>query len=60
MFMKHYAFNRCLYIKVARLRTGMGFAEMSHLQKFEANSCNSFGDIMIANFQSPNLQREII
>ena len=32
MFMKHYAPNRCLYIKVAKLRTGVGNAEMSHLQ----------------------------
>ena len=24
MFMKHYAPNRCLYIKVAKLRTGVG------------------------------------
>ena len=32
MFMKHYAPNRCLYIKVAKLRTGMGSADMSHLQ----------------------------
>ena len=32
MFMKHYAPNRCLYIKVAKLRTGIGSAEMSHLQ----------------------------
>ena len=24
MFMKHYAPNRCLYIKVAKLRTGWG------------------------------------
>ena len=24
MFMKHYAPNRCLYIKVAKLRTGGG------------------------------------
>ena len=32
MFMKHYAPNRCLYIKKAKLRTGMGSAEMSHLQ----------------------------
>ena len=30
MFMKHYAPNSCLYIKVAKLRTGVGFAEMSH------------------------------
>ena len=28
--------------------------------KFEAPSCYSFQDIMITNFQSPNLQREII
>ena len=32
MFMKHYAPNRCLSIKVAKLRTGVGSAEMSHLQ----------------------------
>ena len=30
--MKYYAPNRCLYIKVAKLRTGVGSAEMSHLQ----------------------------
>ena len=28
--------------------------------KFEAPNCYSFRDIMITNFQSPNLQREII
>ena len=32
MFIKHYAPNRCLYIKVAKSRTGLGSAEMSHLQ----------------------------
>ena len=32
MFMKHYAPNRYLYIKVAKLKTGVGSAEMSHLQ----------------------------
>ena len=32
MFMKHYAPKRCLYIKVAKLRNGVGSAEMSHLQ----------------------------
>ena len=32
MFMKHYAPNRCLYNKVAKLRAGVGCAEMSHLQ----------------------------
>ena len=30
------------------------------LTKFEVPKCYSFGDIMITNFQSPNLQREII
>ena len=54
MFMKHYAPNRCLYIKVATLRTGLGSA------KFEAPSCNTFRDIINTNFQSPNLQSEII
>ena len=29
------------------------------LTKFVAHSCNTFRDIMITNFQSPNLQREI-
>ena len=32
MFMKHYAPNRRLYIKVAKLRTGVGSAETSYLQ----------------------------
>ena len=32
MFMKHYAPNRFLYIKVEKLRTWVGSAEMSHLQ----------------------------
>ena len=32
MFMKHYAPNRCLYRKVAKLRTGVGSAISSHLQ----------------------------
>ena len=32
MFMKHYAPNRCLYIKVTKLRTAVGNAETSHLQ----------------------------
>ena len=30
------------------------------LTKFEAPSCYSFRDIINTNFQSPNLQREII
>ena len=33
---------------------------LNQLTKFEAPSCYSFRDIMITNFQSPNLQREII
>ena len=32
MFMKHYAPNRCMYLKVAKLRSGVGNAETSHLQ----------------------------
>ena len=32
MFMKHYAPKRCLYIKVAKLRTGVGSAKTSYLQ----------------------------
>ena len=39
MFMKHYAPNRCLYIKVAKLRTGVGSAEMSHLQNCSLKIC---------------------
>ena len=30
MFMKHYAPNRCLYMKVAKLRTRVRSAEISH------------------------------
>ena len=33
---------------------------LCQLTKFEASSCYSFRDIMITNFQSPNLEREII
>ena len=29
MFMKHYAPNRCLYIKVCKLRTGAGSADVT-------------------------------
>ena len=32
IFMKHHAPNRCLNIKVAKIRTGLGSADMSHLQ----------------------------
>ena len=101
MFMKHYAPNRCLYIKVAKLKMegecrdkipvsnyskstsksksakGDNLKKIKitffflfspidlliilyQLTKFEAPSCYSFRDIMYTNFQSPNLQREII
>ena len=36
------------------------FIILYQLAKFEAPSCHTFQDIMITNFQSPNLQREII
>ena len=51
MFMKHYAPNRCLHIKVAKLRTGLGSAEASYLQ-----NCQTIQRAL----ESPNLQREII
>ena len=40
MFMKHYAPNRCLYIKVAKLRTGVGSAEMLHTYKIAVSNQN--------------------
>ena len=39
MFMKHYAPNRCLYIKVAKSRTGMGSAEC-HTYKIAVSKYN--------------------
>ena len=48
MFMKHYALNRCLYIKVAKLRTGGGAETKLQCQTIQRA------------LQSPNLQREII
>ena len=47
MFMKHYATNRCLYIKVAKLRTGVGSAEMSHIQN---SSVKIFKNNVFINF----------
>ena len=52
--------QQLLVHKGGQIKKWVGFAEMSHLQKFEADSCYSFHDIMITNFQSPNLEREII
>ena len=51
MFMEHYAQNRCLHIKVAKLRTGLGSAEASNLQ-----NCQTIKRAL----ESRNLQREII
>ena len=45
--------NRCLYIKVAKLRTGVGSTETSYLQ-------NCSVKLFKEHFKSPNLQREII
>ena len=55
MFMKHYAPNRCLYIKVAKLRTGVGSAKTSSFipTKLQCQTIQR-------SLQSPNLQREII
>ena len=52
MFMKHYAPNRCLYIKVAKLRTGVGSAEMSHLQnrsKYQGR-CEQGSEVFVKSF----------
>ena len=51
MFMEHYAQNRCLHIKVAKLRTGLGSAGASNLQ-----NCQTIKRAL----ESRNLQREII
>ena len=37
MFMKHYAPNRCLYIKVANLRTGLGSADVTPTKLLSQN-----------------------
>ena len=37
MFMKHYAPNRCLYIKVAKLRTGGG-VQRCHTYKLQSQN----------------------
>ena len=51
MFMKHYAPNRCLYIKVAKLRTGWGVQRrhtykiaVSNYSKSTAKSKSAKGD----------------
>ena len=51
--MKHYAPNRCLYIKVAKLRTGVGSAEMSNLQiavsKYQGR-CEQRSEVFVKTF----------
>ena len=47
MFMKHYAPNRCLYIKVAKLRTGVGSAETSYLQNCSVKLCKEHLKVQI-------------
>ena len=42
MFMKHYAPNRCLYIKVAKLRTGVD-EELKFLLKFKKKTLGGGG-----------------
>ena len=50
MFMKHYAPNRCLYIKVAKLRTGVG----SHTYKIAVSKyqgrCEQRSEVFVTNF----------
>ena len=51
MFMKHYAPNRCLYIKVAKLRTGVGSAEMSQIavSKYQGR-CEQRSEVFVKTF----------
>ena len=54
MFMKHYAPNRCLYIKVAKLRTGAGSAEMCHTYKIAVSKyqgrCEQRSEVFVETF----------
>ena len=60
----NYEKNREIFIKKKKcfflLLTSNLLIILYQLTKFDAPSCYSFRDIMITNFQSPNLQREII
>ena len=47
MFMKHYAPIRCLYIKVAKLRTGVGSTETSYLQNCSLKLCKEHFKVQI-------------
>ena len=53
MFMKHYAPNRCLYIKVAKLKNLSGEYRDIIPTKLQCQAIQRA-------LQSPNLQREII
>ena len=53
MFMKHYAPNRCLYIKVAKLRTGVGSARC-HTYKIAVSKyqgrCEQRSEVFVKTF----------
>ena len=53
MFMKHYTPNRCLYIKVAKLRTGVGSAG-SHTYKIAVSKyqgrCEQRSEVFVKTF----------
>ena len=53
MFMKHYAPNRCLYIKVAKIKNWSGECRDVIPTKLRCQAIQRA-------LQSPNLQREII
>ena len=53
MFMKHYAPNRCLYIKVAKLRTGWG-VQRCHTYKIAVSKyqgrCEQRSEVFVKTF----------
>ena len=53
MFMKHYAPNRCLYIKVAKLRTGWG-VQRCHTYKTAVSKyqgrCEQRSEVFVKTF----------
>ena len=58
MFTKHYAPNRCLYINVAKSITGVGSAEMSHLQNLSLKIyVKSTGRVELGRGQDGCVQR---
>ena len=52
MFMKHYAPKRCLYIKVAKLRTGVGSAGHTYkiaVSKYQGR-CEQKSEVFVKTF----------